>query len=70
LIQEKREKKKGEKSPNVLDHHYLSIDNCHLNINQMSISTIKTLGEFMTDCARTTHRLSCYTPLPSHAEQV
>ena len=36
----------------------------------MSISTIKTLGEFMTDCARTTHRLSCYTPLPSHATQV
>ncbi|CAF0986833.1 unnamed protein product [Rotaria sordida] len=35
----------------------------------MSTSTIKTLGEFMTDCARTTHRLSCYTPLPSHAAQ-
>ena len=34
------------------------------------MSTIKTLGEFMTDCARTTHRLSCYTPLPSHAAQV
>ncbi|CAM4783663.1 unnamed protein product [Rotaria magnacalcarata] len=35
----------------------------------MSTSTIKTLGEFMTDCARTTHRLSCYAPLPSHAVQ-
>ncbi len=31
---------------------------------------MKTLNEFMTDCARTTHRLSCYSPLPSHAAQV
>jgi hypothetical protein len=28
------------------------------------------LGEFIIDGARTTHRLSCYTPLPSHATQV
>ena len=31
---------------------------------------MKTLDEFMTECPRTTHRLSCYSPLPSHAAQV
>jgi hypothetical protein len=50
--------------------YYLSIDNLYVNTTNMSISTIKTLGEFMADCARTTHRLSCYAPLPSHATQV
>jgi len=35
----------------------------------MSISTLKTLDEFLTECPRSGHRLSCYSPLPSHAVQ-
>jgi hypothetical protein len=35
----------------------------------MSISTMKTMDEFPNECSRTTHRLSCYSPLPSHAAQ-
>lgn len=36
----------------------------------MSISNCKTLDEFLNECSRSTHRLSCYSPLPSHAVQV
>ncbi|CAF3564657.1 unnamed protein product [Adineta steineri] len=35
----------------------------------MSMSTMKTLDEYITDCPRPLHRLSCYSPLPSHAAQ-
>ena len=38
---------------------------CLTSRHSMSISTMKTLSEFLP-----THRLSCYTPLPSHATQV
>ncbi len=36
----------------------------------MSISTMKTLDDFITECTRPIHRLSCYSPLPSHTAQV
>jgi len=48
--------------------YYQFIDN--FSIMNMSISTMNTLDEFVNDCLRPTHRLSCYSPLPSHAAQV